>query len=338
MAAVVPEQQRSRARGRVPAVLGEPPPEVAAQLDAIDAALDAAVPARHLDRNLLVATWNLRAFGGLADRWVADEDDSPKRDLTALHAIAHVVSRFDVVALQEVRGDLRALRHLLKLLNRRGDHWGVLLTDVTRGSAGNDERMAFLFDTRRVTPSGLACELVVPPERDDIEPGALGRQFARTPYAASFLSGRTTFTLVTLHVLYGDAPADRVGELAAIARWMADWARDVHAYDQNLVALGDFNIDRRGDPLWEAFTSTGLTVPPELDGLPRTIFGDGDTGHHYDQIAWFTEGEAPALSLVYRERGGTFDFTPYVHPHLTRQQLSWRVSDHLPLWVEFEAP
>ena len=75
-----------------------------------------------------------------------------------------------------------------------------------------------------------------------------------------------------LHVLYGDASADRVPELKAIAEWMADWARDINAYDHNLIALGDFNIDRSGDALYEAFTSTGLTVPGDLLNLPRTIF------------------------------------------------------------------
>src|SRR5690606_5482633 len=117
-----------------------------------------AIPARRVDRNLLIATWNLRAFGGLTDKWVAEPSDQPKRDLAGLRAIAEIISRFDVIALQEVRGNLRALRHALAWLNREADSWGLLLTDVTRGRAGNDGRMAFLYDTRRVKPSGLACE------------------------------------------------------------------------------------------------------------------------------------------------------------------------------------
>ena len=61
------------------------------------------------------------------------------------------------------------------------------MTDITLGAAGNSERMAFLFDRRRVEPSGLACELVVPEEwLNEIAPDALRRQFARTPYAVSF--------------------------------------------------------------------------------------------------------------------------------------------------------
>jgi endonuclease/exonuclease/phosphatase family metal-dependent hydrolase len=320
----------------MPAVTDPPPTAVAGELADLADAVDAAIPARHVDRNLLVATWNLRAFGGLTDKWVAAGDDSPKRDLTGMRAIGELVSRFDVIALQEVRGNLRALRHLLAWLNRAGDTWGLLLTDVTRGPAGNDERMAFLYDTRRVKPSGLACELVVPPERDDIEAGAFGRQFARTPYACSFYGAGDTFILVTAHVLYGNAPTQRLGELRAIARWLAEWASNVNAYHHNLIVLGDFNIDCKDDPLYQAFTSTGLTVPAALHEVPRTIFGSPTTSH-YDQIAWFTDDTAstPKLSLRPTGQAGSFDFTGLVHRHITRQQMSWRVSDHLPLWVEF---
>lgn len=316
--------------------LREPAPEhVVAELTAVARALDETVPAKSMDRNLLVATWNLRAFGGLTEKWEAGEKDSPKRDLSDLAVIAEIVSRFDVVALQEVRGNLKALRHTLKAL---GPHWGLVLTDVTRGSEGNDERLGFVFDTRRVQASGLAGELVVPVETDPahIKPGAFNRQFARTPYAVSFRSSGITFTLVTLHVLWGKQPADRLGELTAIGQWLADWARQVDDWHQNLIALGDFNIDRQDDPLYQALTSTGLRPPAELNAIPRTIFDDPGKEHFYDQICWFTgEMGAPALSMDYTGRAGTFDFPKHVHAGMPARDLSWRVSDHYPLWVEF---
>src|SRR5919112_2442148 len=189
----------------------EPPPEdVLVDLLLLRSTLDEEVPAKALDRNLLIATWNIRAFGDLTDKWESAEEDSPKRDLHSLLCIAEIVSRFDVVAVQEVKDNLKALRHMLRAL---GPHWGLSLTDVTKGAPGNGERMAFLFDTRRVQLSGLACELVVPQEQlDQIEPDALERQFARTPYAVSFRSDTKTFILVTLHVLYGERAEQRVPE------------------------------------------------------------------------------------------------------------------------------
>ena len=309
-----------------PQPLRAPPAAVAAELDGLRAALDAAIPDRRVDRNLLIATWNLRAFGGYTDRWVPREQDSPKRSLADLAAIAEVLGRFDVIAVQEVRGDLSALRMVLRLL---GEHWSVILTDVTRGDPGNNERLAFLFDLRRVRPSGLACELVVPAE--ELEPGALGRQFARTPYAVSFAAGAQAFTLVTLHVLWGRGPEDRLGELRVIARWLADWAAASDDFGQNLIALGDFNIYRQDDPLYRAFTEQGLRPPPELAGMARTVADLSDAPRFYDQIAWF-EGK---LSFAYAGRAGSF---PWHHHYLADEPgvgRTFRVSDHLPLWTEF---
>lgn len=122
--------------------------------------------------------------------------------------------------------------------------------------------MAYIFDTRRVQLSGLACELVVPDEwRTTISDSSLKEQFVRSPYAVSFRSQNSTFILVTLHILYGKKSADRINELKGIAEWMADWARDVNAYHQNLITLGDFNIDERGDLLNQTFIEKGLHIP-----------------------------------------------------------------------------
>lgn len=315
-----------------------PPAAVVQELTALRSELDQAIPAKRLDDNLLIATWNLRAFGGLTEKWRSAEGDSPKRDLHALRCIAEIVARFDVIAIQEVKDDIKALRHMLKVL---GPDWGLIMTDVTLGSQGNDERMAFVFDTRRVKPSGLAGELVVPPEWQTdkrITEGALTRQFARTPYAVSFVADDQTFILVTLHVIYGEKAADRAPELKGIAEWLADWARREKSWGHNLIALGDFNIDRKGDANFQAFTSTGLRPPVELDQVPRTIFASGKESF-YDQIAWFTEGVgggAPALSLRF-STSGSFDFTQTALStrKLTKTALSWQISDHYPLWAEF---
>lgn len=322
----------------MPTITDPPPPESAAELAELRLQLDKDIPRKVLDHNLLIATWNLRAFGSLTEKWESGLNDTPKRDLHSLRCIAEIISRFDVIALQEVRGDLKALRHMLKLM---GENWGLILTDESKGNSGNWERMAYLFDRRKVNISGLACELVVPQEHlDEIKPAALRRQFARTPYAVSFRSTHKTFILVTLHVLYGKDAEERLPEVKAIAEWLADWARDINGWDHNLIALGDFNIDRKDDLLYRAFTSTGLYTPDDLNKVPRTIFNDPlkpETDKFYDQIAWFLgDHKIPALSMRYN-RGGTFDFLKVAlkSRNLPKEQISWRISDHYPLWAEF---
>jgi endonuclease/exonuclease/phosphatase family metal-dependent hydrolase len=131
--------------------------------------------------------------------------------------------------------------------------------------------------------------------------------------------------------------AGRVPELEAIAEWLAEWAETEYSWNHNLIALGDFNIDRKDDPLYQAFTSTGLTPAPGLDGLPRTIFDKPTTPHYYDQIAWFTADQKhrPILSLGFA-KASNFDFVPQTQANMTLVQLSWHISDHRPLWAEFK--
>lgn len=97
------------------ASLNDPPPSaVQADIDSLQRHLGEVLPSKRIDENLLIATWNLRAFSSLTRKWTAGDDDCPKRDLPWLRAIGEIIRRVDIVALQEVKGDLRALRDLVK--------------------------------------------------------------------------------------------------------------------------------------------------------------------------------------------------------------------------------
>ena len=49
-----------------------PPAAVRIERAALANAVDAVVPAKRPDRNLLIGTWNLRAFGGLTKCWQSE--------------------------------------------------------------------------------------------------------------------------------------------------------------------------------------------------------------------------------------------------------------------------
>ena len=102
---------------------------------------------------------------------------------------------------------------------------------------------------------------------------------------------------------------------------MAPWAKQEQEWGHDLIVLVDFNIDRAGDSNYEAFTSTGLPSPAELENLPRTIFDAGGESF-FDQIAWFTkEGKVPVLSLRYTGNAGNFTFTNSLRGHLSLTSL-----------------
>ena len=282
------------------------------------------VPQKRLDDNLLIATWNLRGFGRVYPQWQENPAD-PKRNLRAMACIAEIIQIFDVIAVQEIKADTTALRMLVN--DFLGHDWGLVISDVTAGQRGNTERLGFIYDRRRVQPSGLAGEIVLPPT-----PAGIPEQFDRTPYIVGFQAGGERFSLLTTHIRYGDAPADRLPELQAFARFTADEIlrrSGAEGEEANLIVLGDFNIDERGsNPLFQAFVATGLTVPPALLGL-RTTYNT--KAKYYDQIAWFMGG----MNMLASGRAGVVDFAGAIFKELSLLQMTYRVSDHFPLWVEF---
>ena len=250
-------------------------------LSRLRAQLDQEIPRRTLDQTLILATWNIREF------------DSPAygdRLPEALDYIAEIASRFDLVAIQEVRERLDALD---KVLQRLGPWWKYVCTDVTEGRPGNGERMAFLFDGRKVRFAGISGEVVIPAvERRDKGKSVVyqpARQLFRTPHVCGFKSGRERFMLCTVHVAYGKGKANdpqREEEIGLVADFLARRASDENAWTNNLVLLGDFNVFSPQDRTLQALGRAGFVVPESLQSLPS----NAGRNRYYDQIAFFEHG------------------------------------------------
>jgi endonuclease/exonuclease/phosphatase family metal-dependent hydrolase len=295
----------------------------------------APIPERDLRGNLLLATWNLREF---------DSGKGGRRLDEAIWYIAEIIDQFDLVALQEVREDLDALHRLLFAL---GKHWDFICTDVTLGHQGNGERMAFVYDTRKVRFTGLAGELVLPREFDSL-------QFARTPFVTSWQAGWAKFALCTVHILYGDDRPDeprRLQEIAALANLLGKRTRQrlvdrgglkVKVDGENLVLLGDFNIFARNDATMQALTTDSVfEIPVALQSVPGS---NVQKNKLYDQIAC----GAYKFRFEPTPRAGVFDFYEHVFRDADAPRFdalrgrsafrTWRthqMSDHLLMWQEF---
>lgn len=325
-------------------------PRIIDGLQRLRAQLDAEMAGRTLDKTLRLATWNIREF------------DSPAygpRVSDAYYFIAEIMSRFDLVAVQEVRRDLGALRTLMKHL---GWQWRYLVTDTTEGDPGNDERLAFLYDTRKVRFTGLAGELVMPDLREPDGTVVKVDQLVRTPFTAGFQASWVELQLATVHILYGDsAPNDpaRIAEIGALARFLADRSRDPDSASPNLVLLGDFNIFDRTDATMTALTDAGWTVPAPIRGLPAGSNVARDK--FYDQIAVlpvanrFQPAGPAGVFDFYKSVFRTEDREAYVadmgaayrknskgQPRTEAGKAKyyktyWRtfqMSDHLPMWID----
>lgn len=308
-------------------------------LQRLRAALSAQVPTKTSTDTLLLATWNIREFD--AARY------GPRTDESYFY-IAEILSRFDLVAVQELREGLYPLQRVQRLL---GSWWDYIVTDVTLGTAGNSERMAFLYDRRKVAFTGLAAELVLPRKAGAKEEPV---QLARSPFVAGFKAGWAYLTLLTVHIYYGKGVAvdpRRLAEITAFAQTLAGNAEKYACAPQdelgvvsdpgNLIMLGDFNIFGRGDATLQAITSAGFVVPQALQSVPGSNVAKDK---HYDQIAYLRQ----LSKLQPTGRAGVFDFFEQVYADEKlyetvragkggsfRQWRTFRMSDHLPMWMEF---
>jgi len=316
--------------------------------------LDSEIPSRSLEDTLLVATWNIRDFD-------SDKFKHGPRLTESLHYIAEVISRFDVVAIQEINDDLGPFERVLDLL---GPWWDYITTDTTAGSGGNNERGTIVFDKRKIRFKNVAGEIVLPKNMLINE----DEQFARSPYVVSFQSGWFKFSLCTVHLYYGADSGDklkrRIAEIEKIAGFLAKRA---NAEESNLILLGDFNIVSPEHETMQALLDAGFHVPDELrhkTNMMGTKF--------YDQIAFMLKkNELQMASFPSHENAGAFNyyksvFTPsdwqtYYElvkddpnrdgekwnkkkdgtmfdeagrkKYYTNEWRTWQMSDHLPLWV-----
>ena len=256
------------------------------------------LPKRSVEETLLLATWNIREF---------DSEKYGERGEEPILYIAEIINQFDLVAVQEVRDNLKALNELMRYL---GGWWGVLLTDVTQGHQGNRERMAFLYDKRKVNFGGFASEIVVPPVKRKGKTLEPAHQLARTPFMVGFRCGWFKFTLCTTHILYGEGVAedpDRIKEIEVLAKFLADRAKEKYAWSKNMILLGDFNIFDTTDKTMKALTDQGFFIPEQIKrGASNAL-----RNKHYDQIAFIT----PSIPQDKLELcgAGVFDFYQHVY-------------------------
>jgi endonuclease/exonuclease/phosphatase family metal-dependent hydrolase len=321
---------------------------IAAGLLSLRRRLRKEIPVRTVEETLLLASWNIREFGRNA-MFGHRLDES-------IQYIAEIINHFDLIAVQEVKENLADLKRLIRVL---GNWWEYIVTDVVAGSAGNTERIAFLYDSRKVKFDHVAGEVTLPEVRGS------SWQLARTPFLCTFRTGWRRFSLCSVHIYYGTSkPLDarRLKEIERLSEFLAEKnarrQKDDNGEPESIVLLGDFNIFSPRDATFRALEKNDFVVP---------VIGSSNLGgdKYFDQIAfhdprhllWPKSRDLPVKKLP---RKGIFQFTSSVFRDQDTQMYSaemreacpekykrasnkrafyrkWRtyqMSDHYPLWVE----
>ena len=305
---------------------GSVSPDIAQGLLALKRRIKAAkISPSKLDETINVAVWNIREFG-----------KAPRTD-AAIHYIAEILGQFDLVALVELRDNLSDLGRAIKYL---GPGWNMVYSDWIADAGGNQERTGFLYDTRAVIFNGLAAEVDAPREKKATEYLA-SQSFWRAPYLCSFRAGNFDFLALATHTRWGDSLKGRQAELQMLADWIQKRSEAKAFEDNDLIVMGDFNIPQINDTLFNALTSRGLRIPDVLLHLKAgdQVMPGSNLGKdaRYDQIL-----HLPTHAKRFSNGGGTVDFFDndafikklFPKENFTREEFSYQLSDHFPVWVQ----
>ncbi len=274
--------------------------------------------------NLLLATWNIANFG---------EQDRQKEHLKM---IAEIISWFDLIAIQETKENSEHFQTVVSLL---GKPYKFIFSDT----AGNNERMAYIYNSSKIIVREEVAELAIPPSRyKDIKlPGVADKfeGFDRNPYLVSFKVKNFEFSLLNVHLYYGDDSEEasinrRCLEAYAVGRFADLRSKSKYAYTSNVFALGDFNlpmIDEK-DPVYKALFSRGLQLPEHSTKVYSNINND----KAYDQIAFLPGMKDTIISH------GVFPFDNVAFADIYNNKsaaqfkayIKYFISDHRPMWME----
>lgn len=295
------------------------------------------VPERTLEDTILLASWNIREFG-------SGKYDGRLKE--SYYYMAEIISHFDIVAIQEVR-TIQALEILCMVL---GSYWKYIVTDVTAGRRGNSERLAYVYDSRKIKFGGLAAELVLPPVKGSKDEFGGAVQIARTPYMCGFKCGWSKFIITSVHIRYGTNDPHfppRIAEIENVCKFLGERMEDDSTWSKNQILLGDFNIFSSDDPVMNNFTDAGFFIPSPIRSVKTNT---SKRARNFDQIAVSDRTN----KFGFTGRAGVFDFYKTVfkedeevvyakyfsdkkrNNYYKTYWRTFQMSDHLPIWVEME--
>jgi len=254
--------------------------------------LDTEMPTRTRNQTLVLGTWNIRNFDD--NRFL-----SGKRTDEDFYYIAEIISRFDVLAVQELCDDITPLKRIMNIL---GNDYKYIITDLTEGRSGNIERLGFIYDQTKVTFKGVTGELVLPAGQKILD-GNKERQFSRTPFMCTFQSGWFKFALSTVHIYFGSDSGEkyerRIKEIEAVAKLLKKRATvdGSNKVGVNHILVGDFNIKNIGSRGFNALKKCGFEIYQNIKGSNK------DQTRFYDQISFLTKPNELKFAQSGREKG-----------------------------------
>ncbi|QDU48675.1 endonuclease/exonuclease/phosphatase family protein [Gimesia panareensis] len=252
------------------------------------------------DQTIRIASFNIQVFG-------VSKMSKPQ----VPQILARIIQQFDVVAIQEIRAqDQSFLDDFLNIVNT-GDHRYAYIVGTRQGRTASKEQYAYFYNIDRIRVNEKWTYTVI--DKYD--------KLHRPPYVAHFqtLSPSSenpfSFTLINIHT-DPDETDQELNVLDDVYRVVANDG----SQEDDVILLGDLNVDdqhlgelgRVADLMWTVSKTPTNTRQSK----------------QYDNIL-FSQHRSQEFTGI----SGVYDFK-------TRFKLSEKealtVSDHLPVWAEFQ--
>ena len=315
--------------------------------------IDRNIPVKDVDE-VDIATWNIANLGVQKRR---DKD---------FELIAHIISKFDIISIQEVKSDLGAFNKVMSFLRPKG--FNALFTDV----AGGGERTAVIYKTAVFELNSLVGELdynpngtivngeyVVTPKKQSFKLNGTKIEtyfdnFNRNPFLTTWKTknANLSFMLASVHIYYGDVEDDdeaKFNNRIAEVYFLADWAKDMQreknkdkVFEQNIILIGDMNIPKMSsdDKVYRALKRKGF-INTKYSSQAGTTIQEFTT---YDQVI-FSNGSIEQVKINNHD-ATVVDFDNFIFKDLWQQVdngtrtlaqfkawTKFSMSDHRPIFV-----
>lgn len=254
-------------------------------------------PGASSDKPIQICWWNAKRLGHGERDW----------QLTA-----QPIKQCDIVAL----GEVMTKEAPAKLAHYLGKGWYASTSKTSVGTEHYREYYAVLYDSKRVSAVTRTIK-----GAGGFYPDP-GNKLIREPWSISLKSGEFDFTLVLIHVVWGDRASERVAELEVLDD-VYRWYQKRDPQEQDIILLGDFNRTPTQTG-WEQIKQAGLKLL--IDGAGTTINTKGEPANLYDQII-----VDPAHTKEWSGQSGIISKLP-----MRLDEFRAKVSDHLPVWATFK--
>ena len=250
---------------------------------------------------LKVAAWNIRI---MSNKSQTDAE---------LMAIARTLADYDFIAIVELR-DEAVLKRTQKILSQMGKMYDYEFSPAV--GRVSKERYAFLYRSKLVS--------VV--RHGELYPDAADGKddFIRDPYWATFRAGEFDFSVIVVHVIWGDTVGPRKAEVRALAD-VYRYVQEANGVEEDVLLVGDFNRNSNDaevySPIMAIPSMTRLFELPQKSHIRDSSL--------YDNIFFQTDAVTEYLGISGIDK---FDETDFGNDD---KAANLAVSDHRPVWAVF---